>query len=146
MTAMLLPHVRRARDYIDRYYSTALTLEQLAAVAAVSKFHLVRCFAAAYGETPIRYLTRRRVERAKDLLRTANFTVSEVCIAVGFSSLGSFSARFKHLVGETPMAYRRPLGPYGRAAYPRLLSVHARGCGSPGAHGARSAGLTDCAI
>jgi AraC-like DNA-binding protein len=106
MTATLLPHVRRARDYIDRYYGTALTLEQLAAVTAVSKFHLVRCFAAAYGETPIRYLTRRRVERAQDLLRGANLTVSEVCIAVGFSSLGSFSARFKELVGETPTAYR----------------------------------------
>lgn len=106
MTATLLPHVRRARDYIDRHYSSALTLDQLATVAAISKFHLVRCFAAAYGETPIRYLTRRRVERAQDLLRAANLTVSEVCTAVGFASLGSFSARFKQLVGETPTAYR----------------------------------------
>ncbi|HZA31254.1 MAG TPA: AraC family transcriptional regulator [Propionibacteriaceae bacterium] len=106
MTATLLPHVRRARDYIDRHYSSALTLEQLATVAAISKFHLVRCFAATYGETPIRYLTRRRVERAQDLLRAANLTVSEVCTAVGFASLGSFSARFKQLVGETPTAYR----------------------------------------
>jgi AraC-like DNA-binding protein len=106
MTATLLPHVRRARDYIDRHYSSALKLDQLATVAAISKFHLVRCFAAAYGETPIRYLTRRRVERAQDLLRAANLTVSEVCTAVGFASLGSFSARFKQLVGETPTAYR----------------------------------------
>ena len=106
MTATLLPHVRRARDYIDRYYSSPLTLEQLATVVAISKFHLVRCFAAAYGETPIRYLTRRRVERAQDLLRAANLTVSEVCTAVGFASLGSFSARFKQVVGETPTAYR----------------------------------------
>jgi AraC-like DNA-binding protein len=83
-----------------------MTLDQLAAVGAVSKFHLVRSFAAAYGETPIRYLTRRRVERAQDLLRAANLTVSEVCFAVGFASIGSFSARFKQLVGETPTGYR----------------------------------------
>jgi len=102
----LLPHLRRVRDHIDRHYTEPLTLDQLAAVAAVSKFHLIRSFAAAYGETPIRYLTRRRVERAQDLLRAANLTVSEVCFAVGFASLGSFSGRFKQLVGETPTGYR----------------------------------------
>jgi AraC-like DNA-binding protein len=102
----LLPHMRRVRDHIDRHYTEPLTLDQLAAVGAVSKFHLVRSFSAAYGETPIRYLTRRRVERAQDLLRAANLTVSEVCCAVGFASLGSFSARFKQLVGETPTGYR----------------------------------------
>jgi AraC-like DNA-binding protein len=102
----LLPHLRHVRDHIDRHYTEPLTLDQLAAVGALSKFHLVRCFAAVYGETPIRYLTRRRVERAQDLLRAANLTVSEICTAVGFASLGSFSMRFKQLVGETPTAYR----------------------------------------
>jgi AraC-like DNA-binding protein len=102
----LLRHLRQVRDHIDRHYTEPLTLDQLAAVGAISKFHLVRCFAAVYGETPIRYLTRRRVERAQDLLRAANLTVSEICTAVGFASLGSFSARFKQLVGETPTAYR----------------------------------------
>lgn len=102
----LFPHLRRARDYIDRYYQQPLDLDQLATVAAVSKFHLVRCFEAAYGETPIRYLTRRRIERAQDLLRLANLTVTEVCMAVGFSSLGSFSSRFREIVGESPTAYR----------------------------------------
>jgi AraC-like DNA-binding protein len=106
VTSDLLPHLRRVRDHIDRHYTESLTLDQLAAVGAVSKFHLVRSFAAAYGETPIRYLTRRRVERAQDLLRAANLTVSEVCFAVGFASIGSFSARFKQLVGETPTGYR----------------------------------------
>jgi AraC-like DNA-binding protein len=102
----LLPHLRRARDHIDRHYSMPLDLDQLARVAAVSKFHFVRGFEATYGETPIRYLTRRRIERAQSLLRTANLTVTEVCMLVGFSSLGSFSTRFTALVGESPTAYR----------------------------------------
>ena len=102
----LLAHLRRARDHIDSRYSEPLDLDQLARVAGVSKFHFVRCFEATYGETPIRYLTRRRIERAQDLLRLANLTVTEVCTLVGFASLGSFSSRFTRLVGETPTAYR----------------------------------------
>ena len=95
----LLPHLRRARDHMDRRYAGDLDLAGLAAVAGVSKYHFARSFEAAYGETPIRYLTRRRIERAQDLLRSANLTVTEICMAVGFSSLGSFSARFSALVG-----------------------------------------------
>ncbi len=72
----------------------------------MSKYHFTRRFAAAYGETPMRYLTKRRVERAQDLLRSANLTVTEICMMVGFTSLGSFSARFRELVGETPTQYR----------------------------------------
>ena len=102
----LLPQLRRARDHIDRHYRSSLDLNELAAVAGVSKFHFARCFTATYGETPIRYLTRRRIERAQDLLRSANLTVTEVCMAVGVSSLGSFSSRFAQLVGETPTGYR----------------------------------------
>jgi AraC-like DNA-binding protein len=102
----LLAHLRRARDHIDRNYCEPLDLENLAAVAGVSKYHFARSFEAAYGETPIRYLTRRRIERAQDLLRVANLTVTEVCMAVGFASLGSFSTRFSQLVGESPTAYR----------------------------------------
>ena len=102
----LLPHLRRARDHIDRRYAAELDLDGLAAVARVSKYHFARCFEAAYGETPIRCLTRRRIERAQDLLRVANLTVTEICMAVGFSSLGSFSTRFATLVGESPTAYR----------------------------------------
>ena len=102
----LLAHLRRARDHIDRHYSAPLDLDQLAAIARISKSHFATSFEAVYGETPIRYLTRRRIERAQDLLRAANLTVTEVCMAVGFASLGSFSARFKELVGETPTAYR----------------------------------------
>lgn len=102
----LLPHLRRTRDHIDRHYAAELDLAQLASVAGVSRYHFARCFEATYGETPIRYLTRRRIERAQDLLRVANLTVTEVCTAVGFASLGSFSSRFRLLVGETPTAYR----------------------------------------
>jgi len=102
----LLAHLRRARDHMDRQYQADLDLDQLARVAGVSKYHFARCFEATYGETPMRYLTRRRIERAQDLLRAANLTVTEVCMLVGFSSLGSFSTRFTALVGETPTAYR----------------------------------------
>ncbi len=102
----LVPHLRRARDHIDRHFEMRLDLDQLAGVAGVSKFHFVRSFEATYGETPIRYLTRRRIERAQDLLRAANLTVTEVCMLVGFASLGSFSSRFTQLVGESPTTYR----------------------------------------
>ena len=102
----LLPHLRRARDRIDRCYAEPLDLAELAAVANVSRHHFVRCFASVYGEPPMRYLTRRRIERAKDLLRAANLTVTEVCMMVGYSSLGSFSSRFRELTGESPVEYR----------------------------------------
>lgn len=102
----LMPHLRRARDHIDRHFDRPLNLDQLARVAGVSKFHFVRCFDATYGETPIRYLTGRRIERAQDLLRSANLTVTEICMLVGFASLGSFSSRFSALVGESPTMYR----------------------------------------
>jgi AraC-like DNA-binding protein len=102
----LLPHLRRAHDHIDKHYAAPLDLDRLAQVAGVSKYHFARSFEAAYGLTPIRYLSRRRIERAQDLLRHANLTVTEICYLVGFSSLGSFSSLFTRLTGETPTAYR----------------------------------------
>ena len=102
----LLATLRRARDTADRDFAQPLTLDTLAAAAHLSKYHFARSFAAAYGETPRAYLTRRRIERAKDLLRVANLTVTEVCLLVGFESLGSFSARFRELVGRSPSEYR----------------------------------------
>ena len=133
----LLAHLRRARDHIDRHYQAPLDLGQVAAVAAVSKYHFVRCFEAAYGETPMRYLTRRRIERAQDLLRAANLTVTEVCTLVGFSSLGSFSSRFAQLVGETPTAYRDRWaargGPHVPGCYLFMRGVRdPRGTAGPG--------------
>jgi AraC-like DNA-binding protein len=103
----LLVHLRRARDHVDRHYAEPLDLAALAAVAGLSKYHFQRLFTATYGVSPAAHLSRRRVERAQDLLRSTNLTVTEVCHAVGFSSLGSFSTRFRELVGETPSEFQR---------------------------------------
>jgi AraC-like DNA-binding protein len=99
--------LRGARDLMDRRFAEPLDLDQMAEHVGFSKFHFARAFKHAYGETPANYLTRRRVERAKDLLRAANLTVTEVCMLVGFSSLGSFSSRFSELVGMSPSAFQR---------------------------------------
>jgi transcriptional regulator GlxA family with amidase domain len=102
----LLPQLRRAKDLMDRAYGEGLDLVAVAREANCSRYHFLRSFHAAYGETPGRYLTRRRIERAKELLRSTNLTVTEICCLVGFASLGSFSARFAELVGASPTAYR----------------------------------------
>ena len=101
-----LAHLRRARDLIDREYARPLDVAALARAALMSTAHFSRQFRAAYGETPYAYLMTRRIERAKALLRRGDLSVTEVCMAVGCTSLGSFSARFTELVGETPTAYR----------------------------------------
>ncbi|MGC1165285.1 MAG: helix-turn-helix transcriptional regulator [Solirubrobacterales bacterium] len=101
-----LAHLRRARDLIDREYARPLEVAALARAALMSTAHFSRQFRAAYGETPYGYLMTRRIERAQALLRRGDLPVGEVCMAVGCSSLGSFSARFTELVGETPTAYR----------------------------------------
>jgi AraC-like DNA-binding protein len=101
-----LAHLRRARDLMDREYARPLDVAALARAALMSSAHFSRRFRAAYGETPYAYLMTRRIERAKALLRRGDLSVTEVCMAVGCTSLGSFSARFTQLVGETPTAYR----------------------------------------
>ncbi|MFI1238286.1 helix-turn-helix domain-containing protein [Nocardia salmonicida] len=102
----LLPHLRKARDLVDRQYAEPLDLDELARAAGVSKYHFLRAFAAVYGRTPAVYLAERRIERAQDLLRSTNLTVTEVCMVVGYSSLGSFSAKFRQLVGVSPSEYQ----------------------------------------
>jgi transcriptional regulator GlxA family with amidase domain len=101
-----LAHLRRARDLMDREYSRPLDVATLARTALMSTAHFSRQFREAYGETPYAYLMTRRIERAKALLRHGELSVTEVCMAVGCASLGSFSARFTELVGQTPSAYR----------------------------------------
>ena len=101
-----LAHLRRARDLIDREYARPLDVAALARRALMSTAHFSRRFKETYGETPYSYLMTRRIERAKALLRRGDLTVTEVCFAVGCTSLGSFSARFTQLVGQTPTAYR----------------------------------------
>jgi AraC-like DNA-binding protein len=101
-----LAHLRRARDLMDREYSSPLDVASIARAACMSPAHFSRRFRAAYGETPYGYLMTRRIERAKALLRRGDLSVTDVCMAVGCTSLGSFSSRFLELVGETPTAYR----------------------------------------
>jgi AraC-like DNA-binding protein len=101
-----LAYLRRARDLMDREYARPLDVATLARAALMSPAHFARQFRASYGETPYAYLMTRRIERAQALLRRGDVSVTEVCMAVGCSSLGSFSARFTQIVGETPTAYR----------------------------------------
>jgi AraC-like DNA-binding protein len=103
----------RVRDIIDRSYGADLDVEALARLAHLSPDHLIRTFRSVFGETPHRYLQRRRVERAMNLLRSTDLDVTQVCLAVGFTSLGTFSRLFSAVVGESPTAYaaRGPLPP-----------------------------------
>jgi AraC-like DNA-binding protein len=100
-----LTHLRRAKDFIDREYASALDISAIASMALMSPAHFSRNFRQAYGETPYAYLMTRRIERGKAFLREG-MSVSEACEAVGCASLGSFSSRFRELVGVTPSQYR----------------------------------------
>ena len=101
-----LVRLRRARDAMDRDYADPLDVPALARIALMSPGHFSRSFRAAFEETPYSYLMTRRIERAKALLRRGDLSVTEVCMEVGCTSLGSFSSRFAELVGESPSAYR----------------------------------------
>ena len=102
-----LARLRRVRDRIDREYAQPLDVEALARGVSMSAGHLSRAFRTAYGEPPYAYLMTRRIERAMALLRRGDLSVTEVCFAVGCSSLGTFSTRFTELVGVPPSTYRR---------------------------------------
>ncbi|RZU71989.1 AraC-like DNA-binding protein [Micromonospora kangleipakensis] len=101
----------RARDAMDRSYAEPLDVPALARIAHVSAAHFIRTFRATFGETPHRYLQRRRVERAMYLLVQTDQPVTEICYAVGFGSLGTFSRTFRDIVGESPSDYRRRKAP-----------------------------------
>jgi AraC-like DNA-binding protein len=101
----------RARDAMDRAYAEPLDVRTVAAVAHVSEAHFIRTFRAVFGETPHRYLQRRRVERSMFLLRETDRSITDVCLDVGFSSLGTFSRTFREIVGESPSSYRDGHGP-----------------------------------
>ena len=96
---------------MDRSYAEPLDVRAVAAVAHVSEAHFSRCFRAVFGETPHRYLQRRRVERSMFLLRETDRSVTDICLDVGFTSLGTFSRMFREIVGETPTDYREGHGP-----------------------------------
>jgi transcriptional regulator GlxA family with amidase domain len=105
----------RARDVMDRAFAQPLDVPALARVAYVSPAHFSRQFRATFGETPHRYLQRRRVERAMELLRATDLSVTEICFDVGFNSLGTFSRTFRGIVCEPPSAYRARFGDGGAA-------------------------------
>jgi AraC-like DNA-binding protein len=105
----------RARDAMDRTYAQPLDVPTLARIAHVSEAHFIRTFRATFGETPHRYLQRRRVERAMFLLRETDRSVTDVCLDVGFTSLGTFSRTFRAIVGRSPTAYRARAEPTGTA-------------------------------
>ncbi|MFG3585485.1 helix-turn-helix domain-containing protein [Streptomyces sp. NPDC047990] len=101
----------RARDAMDRAYAQPLDVPALARIAHVSPAHFTRTFRATFGETPHRYLQRRRVERAMFLLRETDHSVTDICFAVGFGSPGTFSRTFHGIVGRSPRTYRKEAVP-----------------------------------
>ncbi|MEV7413967.1 helix-turn-helix transcriptional regulator [Streptomyces sp. NPDC089919] len=121
-----LVRLRRARDRMDREYAEPLDVPALARGALMSAGHFSRSFKAAYGESPYTYLMTRRIERAKSLLRRGDLSVTEVCFAVGCTSLGSFSSRFTELVGESPSAYRARDHEDGAAIPACIAKIHTR--------------------
>ena len=114
--------LRTIRAYVDRHFASALTVERLAAMAGISPFHFIRSFRTLTGMTPHQYLRSKRIERAQELLVTTPMPVTEICDAVGFQSLGSFSSTFRRLTGEAPGAYRaaRRKSPYIPACFVRM--------------------------
>ncbi|MET9504747.1 helix-turn-helix transcriptional regulator [Streptomyces sp. NPDC006259] len=126
MTLEDLVRLRQARDRMDREYAERLDIAALAHTALMSPGHFQRSFREAYGETPYGYLMTRRIERAKTLLRRGDLTVTQVCMEVGCTSLGSFSARFTELVGETPSAYRARSHEAGAAVPPCVARTYTR--------------------
>ncbi len=125
----------RARDAMDRAYAEPLDIRAVAAVAHVSEGHFFRTFRAVFGETPHRYLQRRRVERSMFLLRETDRSVTDVCLDVGFTSLGTFSRTFKEIVGESPSSYRVGNGPIVAPNCFQMMAMRplvAMGSSSPG--------------
>lgn len=116
----------RARDAMDRAYAEPLDVATVAAIAHVSEGHFIRTFRAVFGETPHRYLQRRRVERSMFLLRETDRSVTDICLDVGFTSLGTFSRTFRDIVGETPTAYRAGNGPIVAPNCVQLMNTRPR--------------------
>src|SRR6266542_860907 len=126
MTRTDLVRLRRARNHIDRGYTSPLDVPALAATTAMSTGHFSRSFRETYEETPYGYLMTRRIERAKALLRRGDLSVTEVCFEVGCTSLGSFSSRFTELVGESPSSYRARRHDEGAAIPACVAKIYTR--------------------
>jgi AraC-like DNA-binding protein len=131
----------RARDSMDRGYAEPLDVRAVAAVAHLSEAHFSRSFRATFGETPHRYLQRRRVERSMFLLRETDRSITDICFDVGFTSLGTFSRTFREVVGETPSDYRVGHGPLGAPNCFQMAAMRPRvaaGVGVPTRRSARA--------
>ena len=109
--------VRLARRFLDRHYDTPITIEQLSREVGLSPYYFIRRFRRVYRQTPHQYLMQQRIARAKELLRTTDMSVTEICVTVGFESLGSFSALFRKTAGISPSAYRLRVHPSTKPAY-----------------------------
>jgi AraC-like DNA-binding protein len=136
----------RARDAMDRAYAEPLDVRAVAAVAHVSEAHFIRTFRAVFGETPHHYLQRRRVERSMFLLRETDRSVTDICLDVGFTSLGTFSRTFRDIVGETPSKYRLGHDPMFAPNCVQMMAMRplgAAGAGAAGTAGAAAAGAAD---
>lgn len=119
-----LRQLRAAKDVMDRDWADEdLDLDAVAAGAGYSRSHFIRSFKAVYGRTPGQYLSRRRIERAAEMLRTCDLTITEICHLVGFSSLGTFSTRFRQQTGLSPSAYRREKVGRGAALIPGCFAL-----------------------
>lgn len=116
-----------ARAFIDHHYDTPITVEQISQEAGFSPYHFIRLFYAAYRRTPHQYLVQQRIERAKELLRTSDMPVSDICFAVGFESLGSFSTLFRREAGLSPSAYRQRARPEAQPAFVPLCFRYKQG-------------------
>ena len=106
----ITPHADRltlARAYMDRHYDTPLTLEHISSEAGFSPYHFIRLFRAAYRRTPHQYLMQQRIDKAKDLLRSTDLPINEICYTIGFESIGSFTTLFRRISGLSPSAYRK---------------------------------------
>ena len=133
----------RARDAMDRAYAEPLDISALARLAYVSEAHFIRTFRATFGETPHRYLQRRRVERAMFLLRSTDRSVTDICLETGFTSLGTFSRTFREVVGETPSGYRHGHRPVGVPHCAQMANTRPRVAARQSSFGEAS-GRADC--
>jgi AraC-like DNA-binding protein len=121
----------RARDAMDRAYAEPLDVRAVAAVAHISEAHFIRSFRAVFGETPHRYLQRRRVERSMFLLRETDRSVTDICLDVGFASLGTFSRTFREIIGQTPSDYRAEHGPMAAPNCFQMTATRPRDSAAP---------------
>jgi AraC-like DNA-binding protein len=135
----------RARDAMDRAYSQPLNVRAVAGVAHISEAHFIRSFRAVFGETPHRYLQRRRVERSMFLLRETDRSVTDICFDVGFTSVGTFSRTFREIVGESPSEYRKGHWPLMAPNCFQMTATRPVGMGAAAVMGSQSSRFGEAA-